>query len=84
MVTRAIQCYTSLFNHPTKFVSVSFIHALGSGVVEYIEERGKSCPNNEVAANVMEAIKLLEHLVQLVDDSNNRRLFFDKELSVYF
>ena len=74
MVTRAIQCYTSLFAHPTKFVSVSFIHALGPSVVEYVGEKGKTCPSKEVAANVMEAIKLLEYLVQLVDDANNRKL----------
>lgn len=75
MVTRAIQCYTSLFAHPTKFVSISFIHALGPSVVEYIESKGKTCSSKEVAANVTEAIKLLEYLVQLVDDSNNRKLF---------
>jgi len=78
MVTRAVQCYTSLFAHPKKFVSVSFIHALGPSVVEYVVDKGKTCPNKEVAANVMEAIKLLEYLVQLVDDSNNSKLFVDK------
>lgn len=80
MVTKAIQCYTSLFAHPVKFVSVSFIHALGPSLVEYVEEKGKTCPSKEVATNVMEAIKLLEYLVQLVDDPNNRELScpFDK------
>ena len=76
MVTRAIQCYTSLFSHPTKFVSVSFIHALGPSIVEYVEEKGKTCSSKEVATNVTEAIKLLEYLVQLVDDSNNSKLSF--------
>lgn len=47
-------------------------------MVEYIEEKGKNCPNKEVATNVMEAIKLLEHLVQLVEDPNNRMLSIDK------
>lgn len=74
MVTSAIQCYTSLFAHPTKFVSVSFIHALGPSVVEYVKEKGNTCPRKETATNVMEAIKLLEYLVQLVDDANNREL----------
>ena len=46
-------------------------------MVEYIEEKGKNCPNKEVATNVMEAIKLLEYLVQMVDDSNNRKLSVD-------
>ena len=55
-------------------------------MVEYIEEKGKNCPNKEVATNVMEAIKLLEYLVQMVDDSNNRKLSVDyiKESSIYF
>ena len=74
MVTRAIQCYASLFAHSTNFVSVSFIHALGPSMVEYVEEKGKACSSKEVATNVMEAIKLLEYLVQLVDNSNNRKL----------
>lgn len=43
-------------------------------MVEYVGEKGKTCPSKEVAANVMEAIKLLEYLVQLVDDANNRKL----------
>ena len=47
-------------------------------MIEYIEEKGKNCSNKEVATNVMEAIKLLEYLVQLVDDSNNRMLSIDK------
>ena len=58
-------------------MSVSFIHALGPTVVEYVEEKGKACPNKEVATNVMEGIKLLEYLVQLVDDSDNRKLSID-------
>ena len=78
MATRAVQCYSSLFAHPTKYVSVSFIHALSPSMVEYIEEKGNNCSNKEVATNVMEAIKLLEYLVQLVDDSNNRKLSIDK------
>lgn len=74
MEFRAIQSFTSLFTHPTKYVSVSFIHALGPCLVEYMEEKGKDCRSKEVAANIIEAIKLLEYLVQLVDDSSNRKL----------
>lgn len=86
MVARAVQCYASLFTHPVKFVSVSFIHALGPSVVEYVEENGKICPSKEVATNVMETIKLLEYLVELVDSSENREFcpLMSIESFIYF
>jgi len=84
MEFKAIQSCTSLFTHPTKYVSVSFIHVLGPCLVEYMEEKGKGCHSKEVATNVIEAMKLLEYLVQLVDDSTNRKLLLFLCFNGYF
>ena len=62
----------TVFQCPHREVSTPYIHALGPRIVEYLHGIGGNKPDkDEEVAVVMEAVKLLELLVGLTEESHS-------------